>query len=103
MGILRLPPAWLGFKVCRSQYYQTFVYFRLAIRKEIQEQLEQRVMVFDGGMGTEIQALKLEEEDFRGEELKDHPTPLKGNNDLLTLTSPHHIYNIHKVSSVIIA
>uniref|UniRef100_A0A673AL08 methionine synthase n=1 Tax=Sphaeramia orbicularis TaxID=375764 RepID=A0A673AL08_9TELE len=53
-------------------------------------------MVLDGGMGTMIQQHKLEEKDFRGNEFKEHPRPLKGNNDLLSLTQPHIIYNIHK-------
>lgn len=54
-------------------------------------------MIFDGAMGTMIQKLKLEEKDFRGEEFKDHPKSLKGDNDLLSLTIPHHIYRIHRV------
>ena len=56
-------------------------------------------MIFDGAMGTMIQKLKLEEEDFRGEEFKDHPKSLKGDNDLLSLTKPHHIYRIHRVGA----
>ncbi|MEQ2264119.1 hypothetical protein XENORESO_019723 [Xenotaenia resolanae] len=54
-------------------------------------------MVLDGGMGTMIQQENLEEEDFRGEEFKDHPLHLKGNNDLLSITQPAIIYKIHKV------
>ena len=69
----------------------------LDTNKEISTTLQNRIMVFDGGMGTMIQQLKLEEEDFRGNEFVNHPKPLKGNNDLLSLTCPHHIYNIHKV------
>lgn len=52
-------------------------------------------MIFDGGMGTMIQKHKFEEEDFRGERFRDHPCPLKGNNDLLSLTKPDVIYQIH--------
>ena len=59
--------------------------------------LQQRIMVLDGGMGTMIQQHKLEEEDFRGEEFKEHPLSLRGNNDLLSLTQPEIIYTIHKV------
>ena len=55
-------------------------------------------MIFDGAMGTMIQLLRLEEEDFRGTEFVNHSKPLKGNNDLLSLTQPDHIYKIHKVS-----
>uniref|UniRef100_A0A3Q3JA11 Methionine synthase n=1 Tax=Monopterus albus TaxID=43700 RepID=A0A3Q3JA11_MONAL len=55
-----------------------------------------RIMVLDGGMGTMIQQHKLKEEDFRGDEFKEHPLPLKGNNDLLSITQPDIIYKIHK-------
>lgn len=54
-------------------------------------------MIFDGGMGTMIQKHRLEEEDFRGQEFKDHPKSLKGNNDILVLTQPNLIHEIHKV------
>lgn len=53
-------------------------------------------MVLDGAMGTMIQRHKLEEKDFRDERLKDHPHPLKGNNDLLSLTRPDIIKDIHR-------
>lgn len=59
--------------------------------------LQQKIMVLDGGMGTMIQQHKLEEEDFRGDEFKGHHLLLKGNNDLLSITQPDIIYNIHKV------
>lgn len=52
-------------------------------------------MVLDGAMGTMIQRYKLEEKDFRNDELKDHPHPLKGNNDLLSITRPDIIKEIH--------
>ncbi len=54
-----------------------------------------RILVLDGAMGTMIQRHKLEEEDFRGERFKDHEHPLKGNNDLLSLTRPDIIRDIH--------
>ena len=54
-------------------------------------------MVLDGAMGTMIQLHRFEEDDFRGEEFKDHPKPLQGNNDILSLTKPNIIYQIHKV------
>ena len=53
-------------------------------------------MVLDGAMGSLIQEYKLEEKDFRNERLKDHPHPLKGNNDLLSITRPDIIKEIHK-------
>ena len=65
-------------------------------RGNIQAILKERILVLDGAMGTMIQRYKLEEEDFRGELLKDHESPLKGNNDLLSLTRPEIILDIHK-------
>ncbi|XP_041818840.1 methionine synthase isoform X1 [Chelmon rostratus] len=66
------------------------------LESELRAVLQQRIMVLDGGMGTMIQQHKLEEEDFRGDEFKEHPLPLKGNNDLLSITQPGIIYKIHK-------
>lgn len=56
---------------------------------------EQRILVIDGAMGTQIQELKLGEEDYRGERFRDHPRDLKGNNDLLSLSRPEAIRAIH--------
>lgn len=64
--------------------------------EEIRKALEQRILVIDGAMGTMIQRHKLEEEDYRGEEFKNHDSHLKGNNDLLSLTRPQIILGIHK-------
>lgn len=61
----------------------------------IREILEERVLVLDGAMGTMIQRYKLTEEDFRGERFKDHPCSLKGDNDILALTRPDVIREIH--------
>uniref|UniRef100_A0A8C8XHS2 Methionine synthase n=1 Tax=Panthera leo TaxID=9689 RepID=A0A8C8XHS2_PANLE len=66
------------------------------LRDEIEALLRERIMVLDGGMGTMIQRHKLSEEDFRGHEFKDHARPLKGNNDILSVTQPNVIYQIHK-------
>ncbi len=60
------------------------------------EQLERRILVLDGAMGTLIQQARPVEEDFRGERFKDHPSPLKGNNDLLSITRPDIIRGIHE-------
>jgi len=57
---------------------------------------KRRVAVLDGAMGTMIQGYKLQEEDFRGERFKDHKASLKGNNDLLVLTRPKIITEIHE-------
>ena len=56
----------------------------------------QRILVLDGAMGTMIQQYTLTETDFRGEKLKDHPFDVKGNNELLSLSRPDIIYDIHK-------
>lgn len=61
----------------------------------IQQALKQRILVLDGAMGTMLQAYKFTEEDFRGKRFKDYPTPLQGNNDLLSLTQPKAIKEIH--------
>lgn len=63
---------------------------------KIEEILQQRILVLDGAMGTMIQRHKLTEEDFRGERFKNHQFPLKGNNDLLSLTRPDIIKDIHR-------
>lgn len=62
---------------------------------ELQEILQKRIAFIDGAMGTMIQRHKLEEEDFRGDRFTDHPSDLKGNNDLLCLTRPQIIKDIH--------
>jgi 5-methyltetrahydrofolate--homocysteine methyltransferase len=58
--------------------------------------LQQRIVIIDGAMGTMIQRHKLAEADFRGTRLLDHPTDLKGNNDLLVLTRPDVVRAIHE-------
>ncbi|MDQ2658074.1 MAG: homocysteine S-methyltransferase family protein [Bacteroidota bacterium] len=63
---------------------------------KIQDILKERILIIDGAMGTMIQRHTLDEADFRGEKFKDHPYPLKGNNDLLSLTRPDIIKDIHR-------
>lgn len=63
--------------------------------KNIQQELEKRILVLDGAMGTMIQQYKFSEEDYRGERFKDFEHPLQGNNDLLSLTQPEAIKDIH--------
>lgn len=62
---------------------------------KIQDILKERILVLDGAMGTMIQRYKLKEEDFRGDRFKDWDVLLKGNNDLLCLTQPKVIEEIH--------
>ncbi|XP_004854658.1 methionine synthase isoform X1 [Heterocephalus glaber] len=66
------------------------------LQDEIEAILQKRIMVLDGGMGTMIQRYKLSEESFQGQEFKDHARPLKGNNDILSITQPDIIYQIHQ-------
>ncbi|HET9275211.1 MAG TPA: homocysteine S-methyltransferase family protein, partial [Gemmatimonadales bacterium] len=58
--------------------------------------LRERILVLDGAMGTMIQAHRLEERDYRGERFRDWPSDLRGNNDLLVLTRPEIIADIHR-------
>jgi 5-methyltetrahydrofolate--homocysteine methyltransferase len=62
----------------------------------IYDALKERILIIDGAMGTMIQRHKLEEKDYRGERFKDWPSDLKGNNDLLCLTQPTIIEDIHR-------
>ncbi len=62
---------------------------------DIYQEIKRRVLVLDGAMGTMIQRYKLTEADYRGERFRDHPRDLKGNNDLLSITRPQIIREIH--------
>ncbi len=66
------------------------------VKKDIRELLKERILVLDGAMGTMIQQYQLEEKDYRGERFADYHTDIKGNNDLLSITRPDVIENIHK-------
>ncbi len=63
---------------------------------KIEEILSQKILILDGAMGTMLQEYKFTEEDFRGDRFKDWPTSLRGNNDLLSLTQPEAIAEIHR-------
>ena len=62
----------------------------------IREILRERILVLDGAMGTMLQRYKFQEEDFRGARFKDWEHPLQGNNDLLSLTQPEAIAEVHR-------
>lgn len=62
----------------------------------IEKTLKDKILVLDGAMGTMLQEYKFTEEDFRTERFKEHPCPLQGNNDLLSLTQPEAIKEIHR-------
>jgi len=63
---------------------------------KLEDIIRQRILILDGAMGTMIQRHKLQENDYRGQEFRDHPKPQKGNNDLLSLTKPEIIKGIHR-------
>ncbi|WP_408046746.1 homocysteine S-methyltransferase family protein [Tenacibaculum crassostreae] len=62
----------------------------------IYQEIQKRILVLDGAMGTMLQQYKFSEEDFRGERFKDYPTPLQGNNDLLSITQPEAVKEVHR-------
>jgi 5-methyltetrahydrofolate--homocysteine methyltransferase len=66
-----------------------------AIKSYLEQQFKQRIFVLDGGMGTMIQRYQLQESDYRGTRFSDFPHDLRGNNDLLSLTQPQIITEIH--------
>ena len=64
--------------------------------KTIQELVRQRILILDGALGTMIQKYNLSEEEFRGDRFLEQSGQMKGNNDLLCLTAPHVIQDIHR-------
>jgi len=64
--------------------------------RALDEEAKKRILILDGAMGTMIQRFSLSESDFRNNSLKDHEISLKGNNDLLSITRPDVILDIHK-------
>lgn len=66
------------------------------MKHSVQEEAKKRILILDGAMGTMIQDYKLTESDYRGERFADYPHDLKGNNDLLSITQPEKIAEIHR-------
>jgi len=64
--------------------------------KSISTEIQKRILVLDGAMGTMLQEYNFSEEDYRGERFKDYPSSLKGNNDLLSITQPDAIAEVHR-------
>jgi len=62
---------------------------------QLKHALTERIIVLDGGMGTQIQSYKLSEAEYRGERFADYPSDVKGNNDLLNLSQPKLMHEIH--------
>ena len=63
---------------------------------DIRQELEKRILIIDGAMGTMIQRYKLTEADYRGERFKNWHCDVKGNNDLLNITQPQIVTEIHR-------
>ncbi len=68
-----------------------------APKSNIHQAIKERILILDGAMGTMLQRNKFEEEDFRGKRFKDFPHPLKGNNDLLSITQPEAVKEVHRL------
>lgn len=66
------------------------------VEQQLRTLLDKQILIIDGAMGTMIQRYKLQEADYRGERFKDWHMDIKGNNDLLCITQPHIIKEIHK-------
>ncbi|MCA8937610.1 MAG: homocysteine S-methyltransferase family protein, partial [Planctomycetes bacterium] len=66
------------------------------VREQLEKLLQQRILIMDGAMGTMLQRFMLDEKDFRGERFKDHPSNLQGNSDILCLTAPQIVLDIHR-------
>ena len=73
-----------------------FVHGKDSVRDYLTELMKKEILIFDGGMGTMIQLRKLDEEAYRGEEYKEWGCAVKGNNDLLSITQPGIIQEIHE-------
>tara|TARA_X000000950_G_C13757278_1_gene595288 strand:- start:25 stop:417 length:393 start_codon:yes stop_codon:yes gene_type:complete len=63
--------------------------------KSLEALLSKKILVLDGAVGTMLQAYNFDEADFRGTQFEDHHSPLVGNNDLLSITQPDAIYEVH--------
>jgi 5-methyltetrahydrofolate--homocysteine methyltransferase len=66
------------------------------MKHKLEDIIQQKILILDGAMGTMIQKHKLQENDYRGDEFRDHPKLQKGNNDLLSITRPDIIKGIHR-------
>jgi 5-methyltetrahydrofolate--homocysteine methyltransferase len=74
---------------------RNFEEMRMIRTKLLKDQLQERILILDGASGTLLQQYQMGEADFRGERFADHPTDLRGNNDLLNLTQPEVVRAIH--------
>ena len=68
------------------------------VTQQLERLLAERILVFDSAMGTMVQSYDLSEADFRGREFADHSKDVKGCNDLLSITKPEVIEEIHRLN-----
>src|SRR4030088_3811291 len=67
-----------------------------SVRGRLDRLFKQRIVIFDGSMGVMLQHRGLSDEDFRGERFRDHPKPLRNNSDVLNLTQPGLVLQVHR-------
>src|ERR1700738_2411556 len=67
-----------------------------SVRERLDQLFRQRIAIFDGSMGVMLQHKGLSDEDFRGERFRDHPKPLRNNSDVLCLTQPDLVTQVHR-------
>ena len=80
----------------QSKYITAYDFDVSQVWAHLHKIFEERIVVLDGGMGTQIQTYRLEEDDYRGEEFKDLEKLVKNNNDLLNITKPDLVTEIHE-------
>ena len=80
----------------QSKYITAYDFDVAEVYAHLNRIFEERIVVLDGGMGTQIQTYRLEENDYRGEEFKDVEKLVKNNNDLLNITKPDLVTEIHE-------
>src|SRR5256712_3235262 len=67
-----------------------------SVRERLDQLFQQRIAIFDGSMGVMLQHKGLSDEDFRGERFRNHPKPLRNNSDVLCLTQPELVTQVHR-------
>src|SRR2546430_3097247 len=67
-----------------------------SVRERLDRLFEQRIAIFDGSMGVMLQHKGLSDAEFRGERFRDHPKPLRNNSDVLCLTQPEMVAQVHR-------
>lgn len=79
-----------------TQPFRNYNFIKMKNSESLYQALSKRILILDGAMGTMLQRYQFTEEDYRGDRFRDWPCPVKGNNDLLSLTQPHAIAEVHR-------